>query len=182
MKPQTENLSHAIRLFSSWKTPLLLWTAAAQRTLPQLTMALCIGSPSPSKTNPPSTTVRQLHPWGALLASTPTHCTPWCQNTEHSSSVFSHKQHIAEPTDKSCQKSHSSAASTCLRTNRHAQSIKKPLRCLKLHFLVNMFWSYWCRKHFDIWQSATMKGYQGPHALFKTAVAVIKINLGCCLA
>lgn len=44
-----------------------------------------IRSPRPPPNPPPlSTTVQQQDPWGALLARTPTHGTPWCQNTEHS--------------------------------------------------------------------------------------------------
>lgn len=38
----------------------------------------------PPKPPPPSTTVQQLDPRGDLLASMPTHSTPWCQNREHS--------------------------------------------------------------------------------------------------
>lgn len=78
------NLSHANRL----PRPFLSDSSGldgAQHTLQQFTV-LSLSDPFHLSPEPPPTltTVQQLDPQGALLASTPTHSTPWCQNTEHS--------------------------------------------------------------------------------------------------
>lgn len=84
-------------------------------------MTLCIRSPTNPTSPPPSRTVQQLDPWGALLANTPTHRTPWCQNTEHSGFAKSAEQSQTKVvrTAQLC-----SQISTCLLAIRHVYSIR----------------------------------------------------------
>lgn len=72
---------------------------------------------------PTLTPVQQLDPWGTLLASTPTHSTPWCQNTEHSgiaqtAQSRANRQKLSKITQLCRQ------IFTRLLANRHVESIR----------------------------------------------------------
>lgn len=88
---------------------------------------------------PPSPTVQQLDPWGALLASTPTRGTPWCQNTEHSGIAQTARSRAnRQKLSKTAQLC--SQISTCLPANRHVWSIRVISDAKRCVLLVDLPW------------------------------------------